>query len=94
MNDYVSVQQETPMIALPFWVFESTLSDGAIRLYAILLIHAERGQFPGFEQLAKDFRRSIPTTKKYFSELKAFGALTFTKASGYSVRFNRPEQVK
>lgn len=94
MNDYVSVQQETPMIALPFWVFESTLSDGAVRLYAILLIHAERGQFPGFEQLARDFKRSIPTTKKYLSELERFGALTSSKAAGYAIRFHRPEQVK
>lgn len=94
MNDYVSVQQETPMFALPMWLIESSLSDGAVRLYAILIIHAERGKFPGYEQIAKEFHRSLPTTQKYLSELRRFGVLTGGRKVGFSMRFTKPEQVK
>ena len=57
---------------------DQDLSDGAFRLYVLLLMYARQadGCWPGRERLAKDLGASVPTVDRRLSELVKKGLIT------------------
>jgi predicted transcriptional regulator len=57
--------------------FDSRVSDGALRLYLVLLKYAQQKDkcWPGIERLAKDLDKSEPTVERRLAELVEHGLI-------------------
>ena len=67
---------------VPHWVIFSGISDGALRLYAVLQTYADNKTgraFPARSTLAKDTHKSVRSVDGYLKELVELGALTITR---------------
>ena len=70
---------------VPEWVlYHGDLSDGAVRLYAVLQRFVNQAAdhnevWPGQETLADRMRRSVPSIKRHVRELRDVGALRVIK---------------
>ena len=72
----VTVDNRFAMI--PHWLILSNISDGALRLYAVLMKYAEGGTlqaFPSRARLAADMRKSVKSVDRHLKELEALGAV-------------------
>lgn len=67
-----------PFSIVPAWVLDSDLSDGAVRLYAVLLRYADGDDqaWPSRTTLAARLRCSVDTIDRRIGELRTLGALT------------------
>lgn len=79
MNDGTrSIITDNRFAIIPHWIIFSSISDGALRLYAVLTKYADnesRQAFPSRATLAKDIKKSPDSVDRYIKELEALGAL-------------------
>jgi len=73
-----------PFALIPRWMIDAPVSDGAVRLYAILADHADRDGscWPGRALLADRLRASKQTVDRRLSELEAAGAIVVHRRGG------------
>lgn len=67
---------------VPEWVIRAEISDGAFRLYALLLRYAhyqKKTAFPARKRLAEDLRKSDRSIDSYIKELVSIRALYVTR---------------
>lgn len=81
MNDHThdTLTSDNHFVIIPQWVLFSGVSDGALRLYAVLMKYAannDKTAFPARSTLAKDIRKSRDSVDRYVKELEDLGALT------------------
>lgn len=73
----IEIRSDNRFGQVPHWVTESPISDGAYRLYAVLLKYADnqsKDAYPSRVTLAKALRKSsVRTVDKFVAELKAAG---------------------
>jgi len=72
------ITTDNRFVIIPQWVLMSPISDGALRLYAVLMKYADGGTrtaFPSRAALARDIRKSADTVDRYIRELEELGAL-------------------
>lgn len=78
MTEYTAVRTDNRFSQIPHWVTEAPISDGAYRLYGVLLKYAHyqtRDAYPSRATLARDIRKSDRSVDGYIKELCAIGAL-------------------
>ena len=75
---------------IPEWIIDANISDGAFRLYAVLLRYADQKTgkaFPSRETLAERLKKTPKSVSRYTQELVEAGAVKLT------VRGNRQSNV-
>lgn len=75
MSDFIAGQFRT----VPDWVLESDISDGALRLYMVMLKFADNGTgqaYPGRRLLSQRTGKSLKSVDRYIDELERVGAVT------------------
>lgn len=75
MGDFIAGQFRT----VPDWVLESDISDGALRLYMVMLKFADNNTgsaWPGRKLLASKVGRSEKSVDRYIDELESIRAVT------------------
>lgn len=78
MTEHTAVRTDNRFSQIPHWVTESPISDGAYRLYGVLMKYAHyqtRDAYPSRATLARDVRKSDRSVDGYIKELCAIGAL-------------------
>lgn len=78
MTEYTAVRTDNRFSQIPHWVTEAPISDGAYRLYGVLMKYAHyqtRDAYPSRTTLARDVRKSDRSVDGYIKELCAIGAL-------------------
>ena len=78
MTEYAAVRTDNRFSQIPHWVTEAPISDGAYRLYGVLMKYAHyqtRDAYPSRATLARDVRKSDRSVDGYIKELCAIGAL-------------------
>ena len=78
MTEYTAVRTDNRFSQIPHWVTEAPISDGAYRLYGVLMKYAHyqtRDAYPSRATLARDVRKSDRSVDGYIKELCAIGAL-------------------
>lgn len=74
------IRNTLPFATVPEWLLDADLSDRAVRLYAVLVRHADRGghAHPSRRGLANRLRCSESSLDRAVKELVGCGALTVT----------------
>jgi hypothetical protein len=69
---------------LPEWVLDAEISDRAVRLFAVLLRHADRGgkAFPSRRRIAERLRCSTDSVDRAIRELTVLGAMHVERQGG------------
>jgi hypothetical protein len=69
---------------LPEWVLDAAISDKAVRLFAVLLRHADKGgkAFPSRARIADRLHCSIDSVDRAMAELKHLGAVHVEQQGG------------
>lgn len=78
----MTITTDNKFAQIPEWVIDSEISDGALRLYAVLLRYADyrSGEaFPARKTLAVRLRKTDRSIDTYTKELVEIGALVVTK---------------
>lgn len=81
-HDTRAIVTDNHFSVIPHWVIFSGISDGALRLYAILQKYADNSTgkaFPSRATLAKDTHKSPDSVDRYIKELRDLGALKVTQ---------------
>jgi predicted transcriptional regulator len=70
-------------------IFDERISDGAYRLYSVLLIYCRRKEtaWPGQETLANDLHRSVRQIHRLLTELKEIGLIDWQQNGQSSNRY-------
>lgn len=74
-----SLVTDNRFVIIPQWILFSGISDGALRLYAVLMKYAandDKTAFPARSTLARGIRKSRDSVDRYVKELEDLGALT------------------
>ena len=73
----MSLRNTLPFATIPEWLLEADVSDRGVRLYAVLVRHADKEgrAFPSRRRLADRLRCSTDSVDRAIRELEAVGAL-------------------